>query len=138
MTVLLSAGLLGAEAAAGAGGYGRYAETQPCDAPADPYPGDDFDALVQRIAYSALYGAACELDMSAERLVLALADQPGFAPVDWDDATVERAVRAAIDRALGDADRRGDLPSWTLMLARQALRLMPLDRIVDLLGLTGD
>jgi MFS family permease len=138
MTTLLSAGLLGAEAAAGAGGYGRYAETRPCDAPADPYTGDGLDALIQRIAYSALYGAACELDMSAERLVLALAGQPGFAPVDWDDATVERAIRAAVDRALEDADRRGDLPSWTLMLARQALRLVPLDRIVDLLGLTRD
>ncbi|MFC0528185.1 MFS transporter [Phytohabitans kaempferiae] len=133
--VLVGPVLVGAEAAAGARDYGRYQETDPCAAPADPYPGDGVDALVQRVAYGALHGAACELGLSRERFLLALAGQPGFAELEWDPPTVERTVRAAVDKALDDVDQRGDLPGWTVDLVRTAVRAMPLEEILRVVGL---
>jgi predicted MFS family arabinose efflux permease len=134
---LLAVGIIGAEVAAGTGQYGRYAESQPCSAPADPYPGSDVDALVQRVAYGALNGAACELGLSRERFVLALAGQPGFATVRWDSPAVERAVRAGVERAVDDADRRDDLPGWVAALVRETVTRMPIGKMLELLGLTG-
>jgi MFS family permease len=133
--VLFGPALVGAEVAAGARDYGRYQETDPCAAPADPYPGNGVDALVQRVAYGALHGAACELGMSRERFLLALAGQPGFADVEWDPPTVERTVRAAVDKALDDVEQRGDLPGWTINLVRTAVRAMPLEEILRVVGL---
>jgi len=137
LAVLVLAGpaLAAAEVAAGARDYGRYQETDPCAAPPDPYPGDGVDALVQRVAYSALHGAACDLGLSRERFLLALAGQPGFANVDWDPPTVERTVRAAVGKALDDAEQRGDVPAWTVSLVRAAVRSMPLEQILRLVGL---
>ncbi len=137
LAVLVLAGpaLAGAELAAGARDYGRYQETDPCASPADPYPGDGVDALVQRVAYGALHGAACELGLSRERFLLALAGQPGFADVEWDPPTVERTVRAAADKALDDVAQRGDLPGWTITLVRAAVRSMPLEEILRAVGL---
>jgi hypothetical protein len=135
---LLAAGIVGAEVAAGARHYGQYAESQPCSAPADPYPGSDLDALVQRVAYGALNGAACELGLSRERFVLAAAGQPGFATVQWNTPTVERAVRAGTERAVDDADRRDDLPGWAASLVRAAVSRMPIGKMLEILGLTGD
>ncbi|GAA4695426.1 MFS transporter [Phytohabitans rumicis] len=134
--VLLGPVVLGAEAAAGARDYGRFAETDPCAAPADPYPGDGVDALVQRVAYGALHGAACDLGMSRERFLLALTGQPGFVDdVEWDPVKVEKAVRAGIDRALDDVEERGDAPALTITLVREAVRRMPLEEILKLVGL---
>jgi hypothetical protein len=137
LAVLVLAGpaLVAAEVAAGARDYGRYQETDPCAATPDPYPGEGVDALVQRVAYSALHGAACELGMSRERFLLALAGQPGFADVDWDPPTVDRTVRAAVDKALDDAEQRGDVPAWTVSLVRAAVRSMPLEEILRVVGL---
>lgn len=135
---LVAVGLVGAEVSAGANDYGRYAESQPCRAPTDPYPGPNVDALVQRVAYGALNGAACELGLSRERFVLALAGQPGFDTVQWDSPAVERAVRAGVDRAVDDADTRGDVPGWLASLVRATVSRMPVGKILEVLGITGD
>jgi hypothetical protein len=134
---LLAAGIVGAEVASGASRYGRFAETRPCAAPADPYPGSGVDALVQRVAFGALYGAACDMGMSTERFVLALAGQPGFAEVRWDIPTVERTLKAAADRVIDDADRRDELPGWTAALVRAAVNGMPLSQMLRALGFKG-
>jgi predicted MFS family arabinose efflux permease len=133
--VVAGPALITAEVAAGARDYGRYQETDPCAAPPDPYPGEGVDALVQRVAYGALHGAACELGLSRERFLLALAGQPGFADVGWDPPTVDRTVRAAVDNALDDAEQRGDVPGWTVTLVRTAVRSMPLEEILRVVGL---
>ncbi|BCB85337.1 MFS transporter [Phytohabitans suffuscus] len=137
LAVLVLAGpaLVAAEMRAGARDYGRFQETDPCAAPADPYPGEGVDELVQRVAYGALHGAACELGLSRERFLLALAGQTGFADVRWDPPTVERTVRAAANRALDDIEQRGDLPGWTVSLVRAAVRSMPLEEILRIVGL---
>ena len=57
--------LLGAELASGARDVGEYVAADPCAAGPDPFPGDGLDASVQRIALSALNGAACELGHDA-------------------------------------------------------------------------
>jgi predicted MFS family arabinose efflux permease len=135
---LLAVGIIGAEVRAGARHFGQYAESQPCSAPADPYPGTDLDALVQRVAYGALNGAACELGLSRERFVLAAAGQPGFATVQWNTPTVQRAVRAGMERAIDDADHRDDLPGWAASIVRATVSRLPISRILEILGFTGD
>ena len=47
--------------AAGARDVGEYVAEDPCTADPDPFPGGGLDGTVQRIALSALNGAACEL-----------------------------------------------------------------------------
>lgn len=54
----------------GAPDTGEFVAEDPCTAAPDQFPGDGFDASVQRIALFALNGAACELGTTRERLVL--------------------------------------------------------------------
>ncbi len=51
---------------------GEFVAEDPCTAAPDQFQGDGLDASVQRIALSALNGAACELGTTRERLVLSL------------------------------------------------------------------
>jgi len=109
---VVGVGLLGAELAAGARDTGEFVAEDPCRAAPDPYPGDGLDASLQRIALSALNGAACELGTTRERLVLSLDDSSGFDDVDWDRDTLEHAVRVGAHRAIDDANDRDAIPGW--------------------------
>ena len=54
--------LIAAEFRAGAQDFGTRDYVAPCDAPADPFPqGSGIDGTLQRIALSAINGAACDL-----------------------------------------------------------------------------
>ena len=81
---------------------GEFVAEDPCTAAPDPFPGDGLDAAVQRIALSALNGAACELGTTRERLVLSLDPNGSFDDVEWDRATMEDAA----PRRLPPGDRR--------------------------------
>ena len=69
---LAGVGVLGVEWPPAPASIGEYVAADPCTAPPDPYPGGGLDGIVQRIALSALNGAACELGTTRERLVLSL------------------------------------------------------------------
>jgi hypothetical protein len=92
--VAAAGGLVVAEARAGAGDIGEVVEADPCAASADPYSGDGLDPTLQRIALGALNGAACDLGVSRERLVLSLADVPGSGSVSLDRDAIESALEA--------------------------------------------
>ena len=128
-------GVLAAEVSAGAVGYGRYAELDGCTAGPDPYPGNGADATLQRFALSTFNGAACELHVSRERLLLSLdaKGRLGSRPITRPE--LERGVRAGIGRAADDAERRGDLPGWSVTLIRKAAEHAPVDWLADRLGL---
>jgi MFS family permease len=128
-------GVLAGELASGAAGYGRYAELDGCTAGPDPYPGRGADAMLQRFALSTVNGAACELHVSRERMLLSLdaKGRLGSRPITRPD--LERGVRAGIGRAADDAERRGDLPGWTVKLIRKAAEHAPVDWLADRLGL---
>ena len=86
-TLVVAVAMLAAEQVAGASNVGTFQAADPCTAGPDPYPGSGLDAVGQRIALSALNGAACDLHTTRERLVLSLDPNSGYTDVTWDDAT---------------------------------------------------
>jgi predicted MFS family arabinose efflux permease len=95
--VLVAVTLLAAELALGGLGYGSAALADPCTSkPA--FSGGGLDGAVQRFALSGLAGAACSLGTSREELVLSFSPS-GKGTVRWDKATIDKALRAGLDRA---------------------------------------
>jgi hypothetical protein len=99
--------------------------------------------VLEQIALSALDGAACELGVSREDLVLAVSDEAaldafaaekGIARVD-----AERAVEKGLERAVDDAEEGEALPGFVASLARRAVEALPpwlvLDALESLAGL---
>jgi hypothetical protein len=127
------------EFANGAADAGSLSVRDPCAArPA--YPGEGLDAVLQRIVLDGLDGAACELGASREELVLSLAPT-SEADIRWDDATIERAVRAGLLGAIDDAEQRGSLNGIVAALLRQLVQRAPVEWLIDggqgLAGLFG-
>jgi hypothetical protein len=124
--------LLAVELRQGARTYGERAYVDPCTAPADPFPGESgIDAVLQRILLGALNGAACELGVGREELVLSLEPTTGFGgEVTWDDATLERALKKGLDRSIDDAVDRGTLPGFVGTALRFLVDKAPLDWIL--------
>ncbi len=93
--------------------------------------------VLEQVALSALDGAACELGVTREDLVLAVADEAsldafaienGISRVD-----AERAVANGLDRALDDAEDADALPGFVASLARRAVESLPPWLVLDTL-----
>ena len=114
--------------ALGGASYEPTPASDPCEPREWRDPGD-LEAVLEQIVLSAFDGAACELDVSREELVLALRDEAAldaFArehDLDRDDA--ERAVSDGLERAIDDAEEAGALPSLVALLARRAVDSVP-------------
>jgi MFS family permease len=128
---LVAVALLGVEQAAGASSVGTFQAVDPCTAGPDQYPGSGLDAVGQRIALSALNGAACELHTTRERLVLSLDPNSGYDDVTWDDTTREQALKKGAQRAIDDAEDRGTLPGWAAAVLRFTADHVPAGWILD-------
>lgn len=85
--------------------------------------------VLEQVALSALDGAACELGVSREDLVLAVrseealdvfAEEHGLSRPD-----AERAVQDGLERAIDDAEEAGALPGVVASLARRAVETVP-------------
>jgi MFS family permease len=124
--------LLAGTQAAGARDYGTREYVDPCTAPADPFPQvRGIDGTLQRIALSAINGAACELGTGREELVLSLEPRSGFGPeVTWTRDALEGALRAGLVRAIDDADARDTLPGLAARGLRFVAERAPLDWIL--------
>jgi hypothetical protein len=87
------------------------------------------DEALEQIALSALDGAACELGVSREDLVLAVRSEEAldeFAEEhDLARADAEQAVREGLDRAVDDAEEAGALPGLLADIARRAAEAVP-------------
>ena len=104
-------------------------------------PGGLQDVLEQ-VALSALDGAACELGVPREDLVLAIrseesldafADEHGISRTD-----AERVVEDAVDRALADAEDADAISGFAAALVARALDAVPPWLLLDALeGLGG-
>ena len=114
--------------ALGGASYEPTPASDPCEEREWRKPGD-LEAVLEQIVLSAFDGAACELDVSREELVLALRDEAAldaFArehDLDRDDA--ERAVSDGLERAIDDAEEAGALPGLAALLARRAVDSLP-------------
>jgi MFS family permease len=116
---------------AGGEDVGQYEEADACAPAPDPYSGNGFDPTLQRIALGALNGAACDLGLSRERLVLSVAGTPGFERLDLSGDELEAALEAGLLRATDDAEDRGHLPGVAARVIRGAARVAPLTLLLD-------
>jgi len=128
--------------ALGGASYEPSPVADPC-APRDWRDPGDLQAVLEQIALSTLDGAACELGVSREDLVLAVrdeesleafADERGISRAD-----AEQAVDEGLERAVADADDAGALPGFVASLVRRTVEAAPpwlvLDALERLLGL---
>jgi hypothetical protein len=134
---VVAVALVAFELTNGARDVGVYEAADPCTAAPDTYRGDGLDAVVQRIALSALNGAACELGTSRERLVLSLDPNSGYDDVSWDEDTAEEALRSGAHRAIDDADERDSIPGLVASALRFVVDRAPIGWLVERLPLPG-
>jgi len=123
IAVVLVAGVLAVQVAAGGGHYVPLRPANPCTPrPVPPIP-VQLEPLAEQIVLLGLDEAACRLGVSRERLVLALAET----------RTLNPQTTAALKAGLGDAvdrlDREGRLPKVSQLLP-QALDQANLPGIV--------
>lgn len=128
--------VIGAYVALGGASYEPLEVADPCDArPVEQLRRTD--DVLQQLALSALDGAACSLRVTREELALALADPEGRSRFLREhrvsDAAFERAVRAALVRAVDDAERVDAISPLTASILRPAAERLPVGVVIDVL-----
>jgi hypothetical protein len=110
IALMLVAGVLGVQVAAGGGHYAPLRPANPCTPRPVPSIPAQLEPLTEQIVLLGLDSAACRLGISRERLVLALAES----------GTVNPQTAAALKAGLGDAvnrlDRARRLPKVSQLL----------------------
>jgi len=96
-------------------------------------------AVAEQIVLFAVDGAACELGVSREELLLAFASRESLARFAREQRIsndrLERLVRSGLLRAVDAAERRRTLSPATAELVRTIVREIPLARVFDVLEL---
>jgi hypothetical protein len=122
-----------AYAVAGGGDYKPKPVANPC-APRPWKAQGGVSALAAQIALSATDGAACQLHVSRESLVLALASRANLEAFGranhLDDKQIEAAMRDGLQRAVDDASRAKAIGALTAFLLGQAVQRLPLDGLL--------
>jgi hypothetical protein len=108
----------------------------PC-APRDWREPHGFEEVAEQIVLSSLDGAACELHVSREEMVLALANRDSrerFAREHGiTNERLEQLVRVGLLRAIDDAERAEALDPTVADLLRRVVRRIPVEGLLDLL-----
>ena len=124
--------LIVCELAFGALDFGETTIGDACTTSAN-FDGSGVDGAVQRVALCAISGAAGEVGVSREELVLSLVPSAG-GTVRWDKATINRALRHGIERASKDTAGNGLLGGVVSALLDKILA----DPLAWLLGQAGE
>lgn len=120
-------------------GGGRYAPTpvaDPCAA-RDRSPADGITVALEQVVLATVDGAACELGVSREELVLALRDRDTLEQlaarqgVSRSDA--ERTLATSLERAVDDAEATGALPGFVAGVVRNVAENVPAWLLFDVL-----
>jgi hypothetical protein len=94
-------------------------------------------AVAEQIVLSGLDGAACELGVSREDVVLAFGSRASLNRFERENdvtpAELERLVRKGIDRAVDDAVEAGALDPTVARVIRDIAGRIPISRVIDLL-----
>lgn len=102
---------------------------------------DGLSEALEQVALSGLDGAACDLGVSREELVLALRDESALddfaAAHGLDRGDAERAVQEGLVRALDDAEEAGAVSGFVAGLARRAIENVPPHLLVEALEQLG-
>jgi hypothetical protein len=122
--------------ALGGGSYAPAKVADPC-APRDWRDPVGVQAVAQQIVLSGLDGAACDLHVSREDVVLAFASRDSLRRFARDHgisgSELEGLVRASLLRAVNDAARANALDPAVANLLRDAVRRIPIGGLLDLL-----
>jgi hypothetical protein len=128
--------LVGVYLAAGGSDYEPTAVADPCE-PREWRSPDSPETLAEQFLLSALDGAACELGVSREELIVALPDEDSRAEFVADhgisDADLEEAVRAGVVRAIDDAEAAGALSPVIASGLRETAERLPVDQLLALI-----
>jgi hypothetical protein len=126
--IVASLALVLTSLALGGASYEPTPVRDPCQPRAWRSP-DSLDQLAQQLTLSALDGAACELHVSRETVVLALGTPEGRAEFA-NDPRLADALRAGLVRAVDDAERAGAIPGIVADALRQGIESLPADQLV--------
>jgi hypothetical protein len=134
--VAAAALLVGVYLAAGGSDYEPTAVADPCE-PREWRSPDSPETYAEQFLLSALDGAACELGVSREELIVALPDEDSrveFADDHGIDETdLEAAVRAGAVRGIDDAQNAGALNPVVASTLRELSLRLPLDQLIALI-----
>ena len=126
--------------ALGGASYAPAKVADPC-APRDWRDPQGAQEVLQQVVLSALDGAACELHVSREDMVLALANTDSreqFAREHGITRTeLEDLVRKGLLRSIDDAENADALDSTLAGLIRGAVERVPLDQLFELVDRLG-
>ena len=135
LSVLAVGAVLGYQISAGGLDYKPAALANPCR----PQPWRDTHGLTDvenRVALSALAGAACTLHVSREDLVLAFASESRLARFrrahHLSDQRLGAAAKAGLLRAIDDAERAGRLNGLEATAIRFAAQQVPASQVTGL------
>jgi hypothetical protein len=122
--------------ALGGASYAPAKVADPCAA-RDWRDPQGFEEVAEQIVLSALDGAACELHVSREEMVLALANQDSRERFARDhgisNERLEQLVRLGLLRAIDDAEEADAIGSTVAGLLRSIVIRIPVDELLDLL-----
>jgi hypothetical protein len=130
-SIAASAALVVTFLALGGSSYAPAKVRDPCEQRSWPQT-NDLQETAEQFTLSALDGTACELHVSRETLVLALATPEGrerFA----DDPRLQSAVRSGLERAIDDAEGAGALSPVAADALRELARRAPVNAVVELI-----
>ena len=120
----------------GGASYAPAAVADPC-APREDRNAAGFAGVAEQIVLSAVDGAACELGVSREEVVLAFSTRPSLERFAQEhgvsEQELETLVRAGLGRALDDAEREGLVNATLADLLRGLVARVPVAQLLDLL-----
>ncbi len=131
-----AAGLVAVYLALGGASYAPAKAADPCAA-LDWTEPDGIQEVGEQIVLSALDGAACELEVSREEIVLAFEDRRTLEQFardhDVSERRVEELVKVGFERAVDDAERAGALNARFADALREAFSYIPAGDVIELL-----
>jgi len=144
VAVVAVAILLGTYLALGGASYAPTPVADPC-VPREWRDPGNVQSVIEQIALSGLDGAACDLHVSREELVLALRDDEAIDEFSAEHGIsreeAETAVRDGLLRAVDDAQQADALSGFVAGLIRRGIENVPpslvLDTLQRLRGLVG-
>jgi hypothetical protein len=136
--VAASAALVAAYLALGGASYAPAKVADPC-AQRDWRDPSGFQEVAEQIILSSVDGAACELGVSREEVVLAFANRDSLQRFAREQGVgtdeLEVLARSGLARAIADAERAGALDPSRADQIRGLVRRIPIAELLDLIEL---
>lgn len=124
----VAAVLVAVHVAAGGGDYEPTRPADPCTREVRVAGERGVMSTAQRVGLIALDATACELGLSREKVLLAVA---GEEELDVDDDRRDEAFRSGLRRAIDSEEQAGRLGAAEAALLRAGVELLPVDALLD-------